>query len=540
MDQTISNDNTLKLLGAFAGVGVAYATVTSFYDWCLYQKQTSPVFFYICLATAICLFSAVTFYIAKKKYLAIKEQNQITNGKGEESVFAGLDEKKNKIFVNLSFRRMHTQVVGTTNAGKTESVIAPWMIDDIEKGRGLVFIDGKSDVHLLNKIYAYACKHGREKDFRVLSLSQTAISDTYNPLIGPASQVTEKLINSFQIENEYYRTTQFEILRNILEIFIDANIVPNFQKIRQVLTEPSEIQRLLPLIKNHSLRYWAVEFINISKEKRRELVSGLASNLGFFTSSEFTSMFNTTSPTIDINEAMNKNQIIYFQLPVLQSPVLGKSVAKMVLQDIQLAVSNRHASGKMEHNFFSVYLDDFTEYLTPQFVSLLNKSRSANVGVVFAHQATGDLEALGTEIKNQILTNSNLKIFMRTNEPDSAEYFAKTVGTKQTQKTTFRQKEFLVGSEVTRDGSIRDVEEFIYHPNVFKSGLGLGEAIMILPHKKGTKTIKLKFSIRPDLPAVMLPEKSKLQPEILEFIDVPDSQTQSIASIAAGGGHLEL
>lgn len=540
MDQAISNDNTLKLLGAFAGVGVAYAAVTSFYNWCLYQKLTNPVLFYICLVATVCMVWAGMFYIAKKKYLAMKEQKQITNGKGEESIFAGLDEKKNKIFVNLSFRRMHTQVVGTTNAGKTESVIAPWMIDDIENGRGLVFIDGKSDVHLLNKIYAYACKHGREKDFRVLSLSQTAISDTYNPLIGQASQVTEKLINSFQIENEYYRTTQFEILRNILEIFIEANIVPNFQKIRQVLTDPSETQRLLSLIKNNSLKYWAVEFINISKEKRRELVSGLSSNLGFFASSEFASMFNSSNPTIDINEAMNKNQIIYFQLPVLQSPVLGKSAAKMVLQDIQLAVSNRHASGKMEHNFFSVYLDDFTEYLTPQFVSLLNKSRSANVGVVFAHQAIGDLETLGTEIKNQILTNSNLKIFMRTNEPDSAEYFAKTVGTKQTKKTTFRQKEFLVGSEVTREGSIRDVEEFIYHPNIFKSGLGLGEAIMILPHKKGTKTVKLKFSIRPDLPAVMLPKKSKPQPESLEFIELPATQTQSIASIAAAGGHCEL
>jgi TonB-dependent SusC/RagA subfamily outer membrane receptor len=37
---------------------------------------------------------------------------------------------------------MHTQVVGTTNAGKTESVILPWAIDDIKNGRGLILIDG--------------------------------------------------------------------------------------------------------------------------------------------------------------------------------------------------------------------------------------------------------------------------------------------------------------------------------------------------------------------------------------------------------------
>lgn len=540
MDQANSSDDTFKLLGVIAGIAILVRLMKSFYQWGLRHEQNNSFLFYSCLVGVASIFVFCAWHFAKKKYRTVKEQNEITNGKGEEAVFAGLDAKKKKIFVNLSFRRMHTQVIGTTNAGKTESVITPWMIDDIEKGRGLVFIDGKSDVHLLNKIYAYVCNHGREKDFRVLSLSQVGVSETYNPLIGSVSQVTEKLINSFQIENEYYRTVQFDILRNVLEILEETKVTPTFLKVRQLITNPVEIQKLFPSINSPSLKEWAVEFINISKDKRRELVSGLAGNLGFFTSGEFSSLFNTTKPRIDINEAMNQNQIIYFQLPVLQSPVLGKSVAKMVLQDIQSAVSNRHASGKKKHNFFSIYLDDFTEYLTPQFVSLLNKSRSANVGVVFAHQAIGDLEALGPEIKNQILTNSNLKIFMRTNEPDSAEYFAKVVGTKQGQKVTSRRKDALVGSQVTNDGSIRDAEEFIYHPNIFKSELGLGEAIMILPHKAGTKTVKLKFSIRPDLPVVPLPLKTN--PPAESFVEIPDPKTgaQSIATLAAAGGECEL
>jgi hypothetical protein len=42
-------------------------------------------------------------------------------------------------------RSMHTQVIGTTNAGKTESVIIPWAIQDIHSGKGLLLIDGKAD-----------------------------------------------------------------------------------------------------------------------------------------------------------------------------------------------------------------------------------------------------------------------------------------------------------------------------------------------------------------------------------------------------------
>lgn len=537
MEQTNSNDDVLKLLGIFAAVAIIYKIAMTVYQWGLGFLNKNPVIFYSSVTLFLGFLVGLIFIKLRKKYFLRKEEAAITNGTAEDSVFAGFDEINKKVFVNLSFRRMHTQVVGTTNAGKTESVIMPWIIDDIEKDRGLVFIDGKSDLQLLNKIYSYVVKSGREKDFKLISLSQVDKSDSYNPVIGTVVQVTEKIINSFQIENEYYRTVQFDILRNILEIFKEAGETPNFLKVRQVIANPADLQKLMTKVQNLQLTEWAVEFINTNKEKRRELVSGLVSNLGFFTASEFSSMFNTSNPTINITEAMNSHQIVFFQLPVLQSPILGKSVAKMVLQDIQNAVSTRHASSKPDHPFFSVYLDDFTEYLTPQFVSLLNKSRSANIGVVFAHQAIGDLEVLGPEIKNQILTNSNLKVFMRTNEPDSAEFFSKIVGTKQSHKVTFRQKEGFISNNVTGDGSIRDVEEFVYHPNIFKSELGLGEAVMILPHKKGTKTVKLKFSIRPNLPKVEIPNKPKYEPEaLLASVLANNSAMESLASSAAGRG----
>jgi hypothetical protein len=47
--------------------------------------------------------------------------------------------------------------------------------------------------------------------------------------------------------------------------------------------------------------------------------------------------------------------------------------------------------------------------------------------------------------------------------------------------------------------SARDVEEFAIHPNVFKKDLGVGEAIMIVPHERGAKTVRIKFSKTDDL-----------------------------------------
>ncbi|GIL16313.1 MAG: hypothetical protein BroJett040_00640 [Oligoflexia bacterium] len=458
-------------------------------------------------------------YLKKELTLVIRNhryEQSIADGKSGDSVYAGRDESGHDVYINLTYRRMHAQIVGTTNAGKTESVIVPWVVDDIQKGRGLILVDGKSDKTLLNKLYAYAVASNRQKDFRVFSLSDYGISQTFNPLIqGTVDEVAEKVIHSFQIENEYYRTLQFDVFRNVLAIFRESKEYPTFLKIRQAISDPAKLQVLAEKTRNPLLIEWATEFLNTNKETRKEQISGLLSNLGYFTSGEVGPLFNVKCPSMSISQVMNESLIAFFQLPVLKSPMLGKAVAKMVLQDIQSSVSIRHASGKEDHPFVGVYLDDFTEYLTKSFVSVLNKSRSANVGVTFAHQAIGDLEGLGQEVKNQIQTNTNLKVFMRTNEPESAEYFSKTIGTKQSQKHTLRQKSGIFGTENTGEASVRDVEEFIIHPNVFKSDLGKGEAIIVLPHDKGAKSLRVKFEMRPNLKSVEIPEFYKPNPDLL-------------------------
>jgi type IV secretory pathway TraG/TraD family ATPase VirD4 len=148
---------------------------------------------------------------------------------------------------------------------------------------------------------------------------------------------------------------------------------------------------------------------------------------------------------------------------------------------------------------FSVFLDDFTEYLYPGFVSILNKSRSANVGIVFAHQALGDIKTLGDAIANSILTNTNLKVFMRGNDPDSAEYFSKVIGTNKTMKYTERTTLNKFGNSGTGEASAREADEFSIHPNKFKRDLGLGEAVMIVPHDHGSKVVEIKYGIFSDL-----------------------------------------
>lgn len=442
------------------------------------------------------------------RHLSQREYEQQILGPARDAVYCGSTVAGQSVFIKTRQRGMHTQVIGTTNAGKTESVILPWAIQDIRQGRGLILIDGKADRSLLDKLYGYVAESGRQKDFRLFSLSNVKESSQLNPLIGgPCEQTAERVFNAFEFDNPYYRSVQFEIFSQTLRVFEMAGVKPTFQRLHEAISRP---KRMIDLLGEKKPNAWLIEFIRLDSKERDKRTSGLTAALSHFAFGETATLFNTENPSIDLELALNEGQIVYFQLPVLLSPFLGKATGKLALQALQSAVAGRHRAGAAQ-KFYSVFLDDFTEYLYPGFVSILNKTRSANIGVVFAHQALGDIKTLGEPIANSILTNSNLKIFMRGSDPESAEYFSRVIGTKEAMKFTERTKKGITGTNFTGDSSARAVEEFVVHPNKFKSSLGVGEAIMVVPHDRGSKTVHLKFKRFEDIAPKLLPEVLKVE-----------------------------
>lgn len=438
--------------------------------------------------------SAIVARRIYKKSLAVSGKTALNQIQG--SISSGKTKSGKVLFVSPLQRTMHTQVIGTTNSGKTESVILPWAIQDIMQGRGLIIIDGKSDRGVLDKLYAYAVKAKRSRDFKLFSLSNVEHSQQFNPLLGDSpEEVTERVFNAFDIENPYYRAIQYEVMVQFMRIFHHLEIKPTFERLYEALVDP---EILIGKVSDLTLKDWLEGLISMAPRDRLERTSGLITAFGQFAFGKHSCLFNADNPSIDIEKALLKGEILYFQLPVLLTPFLGKASGKLILQCLQSAVGNRHRKGG-ENKFFSVFLDDFTEYLYPGFVSILNKSRSAKVGVVFAHQALGDIKSLGEPVANAILTNSNLKIFMRGSDPESAEYFSRVIGTKTSRKFTERTQRSFIGDSSTGEASARDVEEFLVHPNKFKSGLGLGEAVVVIPHQHGSRVEVVSFEKFPDL-----------------------------------------
>lgn len=525
-DKDQSSSHGEKTIIAIVGILLLLKAIDKMWIW----MKLSPRH-YLMVAGPLVLALIPVCRILWTKFKKTRDKNlfeKTITAKVDDSVFCGTTDKGEDIWIKPRQRAMHTQVIGTTNAGKTESVILPWAIQDIHSGKGLLLIDGKADNSLIDKLWAYTKIAGRENDFKLFSLSRREQSFQFNPLLGgTAEEITERVFNAFDFENPYYRSLQYEVMNQVMRVFEATNTVPTFQRLHQVISTPSILEDMLPKIKDNNLKHWIMNFSKMPPKDREERTSGLLTAVGHFAFGENAKLFNPEVGAITIDEALRCNQIVYFQLPVLLSPFLGKATGKLVLQSLQAAVANRHRlAGNTEKKFFSVFLDDFSEYLYEGFISILNKSRSANVGIVFAHQALGDITVLGDSVANSILTNANLKVFMRGNDPDSAEYFSKVIGTLTATKHTERQTKSLLGTSKSGEMSVRDVEEFATHPNVFKKDLGVGEAIMIVPHERGSKTVRIKFSKTDDLEPQPIPEVLKTLMPLLEITKKEESKTE--------------
>ncbi len=195
------------------------------------------------LITLVCFIVEKIFLIIKKKITKYRLDNSLYR-ETEDSVFSGFEKNSGKpIYITDSQRTMHTQIVGTTNAGKTESVILPWAIQDIYKGHGLIIIDGKSDRNLLNKLWAYVYQAKRHKDFLLFSLSNKDESSQYNPLVGKnPEEIIERVFSAFEFETSYYRNIQYEVFSNLIWLFFHSETKLTFKRLNLVLTNEEDFR----------------------------------------------------------------------------------------------------------------------------------------------------------------------------------------------------------------------------------------------------------------------------------------------------------
>lgn len=415
----------------------------------------------------------------RKRITLIKELPRSLVTPSENSIRMGFSEDLQvPLYLPDSIRKRHVHILGATGSGKTESVILNFLKQDAERGLGAIILDAKGDYSFLEALRGMI----EPERLRIFDLGSES-SLPYDPLSsGSGLEAAQRFFSSLTWSEEYYKSKAFSTLQRIFQHFTKRD------KRKPLITD---LDRYLGDMKEYSGLTAADDYPNKLAEKDFTEVSGLRDQVKTLCMGHLAEILSPKKnvDSIDLTEAQS-GKIIYFRLQSLMSPQLVGIVGKLVINHLSYLAGVAHRDPKSENQtapFTPVYLDEFASFACPEFADLISKARSAGFALHFSHQSIGDLTEISDGFLNRITDNSGTKIVLRINDPDSAEFFSRSFGTRLYQKVTQKliQATDLDEIEVGDEGTQREAHQFRASPDLFKT-LPTGMGSVLIAHGEET------------------------------------------------------
>ena len=373
----------------------------------------------------------------------LPEQNAIPNSQVErqlikqvdgparlvtEGVFLGTNEfrgEKKAIYLDDDDRRRHMYVIGQTGMGKSvflENIAFQDMCD----GRGFAFIDPHGDaVEALLKrvpeeriddvIYfdpadiehpvgmnMFEYNSEDQKDFIVqegISMLQSLFDPNNQGFFGPRGQ---------------------HMFRNAALLLMSDPAGATFIDIPQCFTDPEFVKSKLKYVTDKAVYdYWTKEFPASQKSNDAgEVITWFASKWGPFLSN--TIMRNTLGQVksgFNIREIMDNKKIFLVNLSKGRLGDINANLLGMIfVMKFQQAAMSRQDIPEDQRQDFCLYVDEFQNFATESFESILSEARKYRLNLIVANQF---MTQLTDKIREALLGNVGTIICGRVGVTDA-------------------------------------------------------------------------------------------------------------------------
>lgn len=403
---------------------------------------------------------------------------------GGDPAIHGVEPDERDMWSNLGERVGHTLVLGTTRVGKTR-LCELLVTQDIRRGDVVVVFDPKGDVELLLRMYAEACRAGREKDFRFFHLGYPDASSRYSP-IATFSRITEvatRLAGQLPSEGQAaaFREFVWRYINVMARAMVALGMKPSYEVIyqnavniddlclkyfeywldrdhigwRDEMTEPDK--QLQAQAQKTGRAMYPLQILKLIRDKgwHDQIADGLASVLtndrSYFeklVSSLYPLLEKLTTgpvskllspdysdPTdprtvFDWQKVIDTGGIVYVGLDALSDFEVAGAVGNSMFADLTSTAGRLYkfgsgygqtAPGKKRN--VCIHADEFNELVGDEFIPMVNKAGGAGYQVTAYTQTGSDVESrIGSKAKaDQIFGNFNTLVMMRVKNLATAE-----------------------------------------------------------------------------------------------------------------------
>jgi hypothetical protein len=295
-------------------------------------------------------------------------------------------------------RRRHVYVVGMTGTGKT-GLLLNLMHADLLAGAGFCFLDPHGDA---SQHIASLAPAQRRSDVIYLDPSDPTHTFAYNPLSGiPEAERATTAANIVSAFKNIWANTWGARLEYILGHSIRLLLDTRDQTLLglpRLLVDDDYRHRLVVRCQDPVVRaFWLTEYVAYDSRFRNEAIAPIQNKVGAFLANPFIrSILCQNSSTLKIADVMNKGKVLVVNLSkgnlgTEPAHLLG---ALLITACSQAAEARRHMP-ENDRRDFTLYVDEFQNFATDSFASILSEARKWRLSLVAANQQIAQLpEAL--------------------------------------------------------------------------------------------------------------------------------------------------
>lgn len=340
-----------------------------------------------------------------------------TNFRGSSGVFGILPED----------RRRHVYVIGKTGMGKS-TLLENMIYTDIMNGKGVGVIDPHGDLAeaVLNFVPA-----SRTNDVMLIDPADKDFAVAFNMLenVDPAlnSIVCSGLVGIFKkIYADSWGPRLEHILRNTILALLEYPGT-TMLGITRLLSDDAYRTKVVKKIEDPVVKsFWIDEFAKMQDKFRIEAISPIQNKVGQFLSSPtIRNIVGQPKSTIDLRFAMDKGKIVIINLSKGRigednSALLGS----MFITKFQLDAMSRASLHEKERKDFYLYVDEFQNFATDAFATILSEARKYRLNLTMANQYIAQMP---DEVRDAVFGNVGTVLSFQVGF-DDAEYISQQFG----------------------------------------------------------------------------------------------------------------
>lgn len=391
------------------------------------QETNSTVLNSVEMATLFHLPSSSSISTSQVKRQMSKQVDGPTDTM-EEGVLVGYNEfrgVKKPIRIAPKDRRRHVYIIGQTGVGKS------WLqqnmaYQDMMDGRGFAFIDPHGD--LVEELL------GRVPKERVEDIIYFDPSDMTNPIgmnmfeFDTPDQKDFLIQEAINMLYSLYDPGRTGIVGPRLEhIFRNCTLLlmadpegGTFIDIPKCLIDPEFVKSKLKYVTDHQvIDFWTKEFPASQRSNEAgEVISWVVSKFGPFISNDaMRNIIGQTKSGFDLRDIMDNRKILLVNLSKgkmgeLNSRLLG-IIFVMKFQAAAMARANIEEDKRVD---FSLYVDEFQNFATDSFESIMSEARKYRLSLIMGNQF---MTQLTDKIREAIIGNVGTVISGRIGVTDA-------------------------------------------------------------------------------------------------------------------------